>query len=307
MFQITDLYYNFWKRDFKNFSGIFAETVTPKEAAWLEDYRETFSFYAFTIVLSGKIKIKYDGENISLTKDILHLYLPGSEFALIEVSTDYKAICVISDEGYLMDLPCMERLLALTYSPELLKLKGCLQLTEEEYIRMTKLFTLLEYYSACSLEYKSNCIKEAFSILIYDLSGILEINKKEKIVSENLERIFFKFFQLLKENFRTQHEIKFYSDKLGITPEYLSRIVRKITGKTIIHFINRMLITEAAWQLIHTELSMADLATYLNFATSASLSKFFKSHKGFSPLKYRLLHKNFRSNKSTCNYIKTFP
>ena len=291
MYQISDLYSNFWKRDFKNFSGIVAESITPKDAAWLEDYKESFSFYAFTLIISGKIRISYDGEIIDLTQDSFHLYLPGSEFSVIDVSEDYKALCVIADESYIMDLPCMEKFLVMTYSPDLLKLKGRLQMTVEFYRRMIKLFTLLEDYCGSDLKYKVDCINEIFSAMIYDFSGILELNKNEKIATENLVGIFFKFFQLLKENFRKQHEIRDYSDKLGITPEYLSRIVRKITGKTVMHFLNRLLVTEASRQLIHSDMSMAELASYLNFATSAGLSKFFKTHKGISPLKYRQLHK----------------
>lgn len=291
MYQITDLYSNFWKKDFRNFSGIVTETITYKDAFWLEDYKETFSFYAFTLVLSGKIRLKYDAESIDLTKETLHLYLPGTEFSVIEVSEDYRALCLIADESYIMDLSCMEKLLVITYSPSHLKLKGRLRLTDKDYERMVRLFSLIEDYSHTNFKYKVDCINEIFSALIYDFSGILELSTKDRTVTENLEGIFFKFFQLLKENFRSQHEIRFYSDKLLITPEYLSRIVRKITGKTVKHFLDRMLITEAAWQLIHTQMSMSELASYLNFATSASLSKFFKTHKGISPLKYRHFHK----------------
>ena len=292
MYHISDLYCNFWKSDLENFSGIMAKTITCKDASWLEDYKETFSFFAFTIVISRNIRIRYDGENIDLIKESIHLYLPGSEFSILEVSEDYKAICVIADESYIIDLPCMEKLLVMTYSPNLLKLKGLLKLSEKYYMRMIKLFSLIEDYSQSSLKYKVECINEIFSALIFDYSEILESHKNEKFVTENLEEIFFKFFQLLKENFRSQHEIRFYSGKLGITPEYLSRIVRKITGKTVLHFLNRMLITEASSQLIHSNISISELASYLNFATSAGLSKFFKAHKGISPLKYRQLNKN---------------
>ena len=291
MYQVSDVYSHFWKRNFTNFSGITAEAISHKDAAWLEDYKESFSFYAFTLVISGKINIKYDKEIIELTKDTFHLYLPGSEFSMIKVSDDYEAICVIEDEGYIMGLPFMEKLLVMTYSPNLLKSKGLLQLTDEYYVRMAKLFSLIENYSRATFKYKVDCINEIFSALIYDLSGILAINKKERTATENLEGIFLKFFQLLKENFRSQHEISYYSDRLGITPEYLSRIVKKISGKTVMSFLNRMLITEASRQLIHSNMSMAELASYLNFASSASLSKFFKMHKGLSPLKYRQFHK----------------
>ena len=291
MYQISDLYSNFWKSDFENFSGIVAETITYKNSAWLEDYKETFSFYALTLVIKGKIRIRYDREDIDLMEGSFHLYIPGSEFSVIKVSEDYNAICVIADEGYMMDLPFMEKLLIMTFSPSLLKLKGHLRFNNQHYGRMIKLFSLLEDYSRLTLIYTDSCINEIFSALIYDLSGILELNKKDRIATENLEGIFFKFFQLLKENFRTQHEIRFYSGKLGITPEYLSRIVRRITGKTVMHFLDRMLITEASRKLIHSDISMSELASYLNFATSASLSKFFKNHKGISPLKYRQINK----------------
>lgn len=290
MYQISDLYSNFWEKDQKNFFGIVAEAITCKDAQWLEEYKETFSFYAFTLVISGKMKIRYDGEIMELTECSFYLYLPGSEFSVIEVSEDYVAICIIAEESYIMDLSCMEKLLIMTFSPSLLKFKGRIQLTDESYSRMVKLFSLLEDYSLSTTKYRAECSNAILSALIYDISGILELYK-DRIATENLEGIFFKFFQLLKDNFRTQHEIRFYSGKLGITPEYLSRIVRKITGKTVMHFLDRMLVTEASRQLIHSRMSMAELASYLNFATSAGLSKFFKNHKGIPPLKYRQIHK----------------
>lgn len=290
MYQISEVYSNFWKRDFKKFSGIVAERISSKDASWLENYTESFSFYAFTLVISGWIKIRYDKGIIELTKNSFHLYLPGSEFSLIDVSEDYEAFCVVSDEGYILDLPCMEKLLLMIYSPGLLKLKGLFSLSESDYQRMFNLFSLIELYSRSSFKYRKECIEQTFSTLIYDLSVILELNTNLRTTTENLENLFFKFFQLLKDNFRDRHYISYYSEKLGITPEYLSRIVKKISGKTVISLLNRMLVTEASWKLIHSQMSMAEIATYLNFASSASLCKFFKTQKGISPLKYRQLH-----------------
>ncbi|MCH5229455.1 MAG: AraC family transcriptional regulator [Muribaculaceae bacterium] len=290
MYQIKDFYSNFLKRNLNNFPGIVAEKINFNDAAWLEDYKETFSFYAFTFVITGKIKINYDGETLELGRNSFHLYLPGSEFSVVEVSNDYMAICIIADESYILDLPCMEKLLVITYSPNLLKSKGHIKLNEKPSRRINCLFSLIEDYTQSLNKYKGECINDIFSALIYDFSNILEINNNNRIVTENLEWIFLKFFQLLKENFLSQHEIRHYSDKLGITPEYLSRIVKKISGKTVIHFLNRMLVTEASRQLLHSDMSMEELSEHLNFASSASLSKFFKKHKGISPLKYRQTH-----------------
>ena len=74
---------------------------------------------------------------------------------------------------------------------------------------------------------------------------------------------------------------------LNITPVYLSRVVRQVTGRTVIDYINQMLLMEASFLLQTSPMSITQIADHLHFADTPSFSKFFSRLKGVSPKEYR--------------------
>ena len=74
---------------------------------------------------------------------------------------------------------------------------------------------------------------------------------------------------------------------MNMTTTHLSRVVKQTTGRTVIEFINIMLEMEASWLLSTSDLTIAQIADRLNFATTASFDKFFQRIKGMSPKEYR--------------------
>jgi len=73
----------------------------------------------------------------------------------------------------------------------------------------------------------------------------------------------------------------------SITPVYLSRVVRQVTGPTVVDYINQMLLMEASFLLQTSPLSITQIADRLHFADTPSFSKFFSRLKGMSPKEYR--------------------
>ena len=69
--------------------------------------------------------------------------------------------------------------------------------------------------------------------------------------------------------------------------DVLSRVVRQVTGRTVIDYVNQMLMMEAAFLLRTSNLSIQQIADRLHFADTSSLSKFFLRMKGLSPREYR--------------------
>lgn len=67
----------------------------------------------------------------------------------------------------------------------------------------------------------------------------------------------------------------------------LSRVVRQVTGRTVIDYINQMLLMEASFLLRTTSMSITQIADRLHFADSPSFSKFFSRLKGLSPKEYK--------------------
>ncbi|MBQ7986983.1 MAG: helix-turn-helix transcriptional regulator, partial [Bacteroidaceae bacterium] len=65
------------------------------------------------------------------------------------------------------------------------------------------------------------------------------------------------------------------------------RVVKQTTGRTVMDYVNQMLVMEASWLLRSTDESIAQIAARLHFADQASFSKFFLRYRGQSPGAYR--------------------
>ena len=68
---------------------------------------------------------------------------------------------------------------------------------------------------------------------------------------------------------------------------YLSRVVRQVSGRTVVDYINQMLLMEASFLLRTSDQSITQIAARLHFADTPSFSKFFSRMKGLSPRDYR--------------------
>ncbi|MBP3228272.1 MAG: AraC family transcriptional regulator [Bacteroidaceae bacterium] len=106
-------------------------------------------------------------------------------------------------------------------------------------------------------------------------------------MSPRYEHLFISFIRELQAHFREHHDIRFYASRLNILPVYLSRIVRAVTGRTVIDFINQLLTMEASRLLRSTDLSATQIADRLHFADQSSFSKFFTRSKGVTPRDFR--------------------
>ena len=77
------------------------------------------------------------------------------------------------------------------------------------------------------------------------------------------------------------------ADKLNISPQYLSDMLRQHTGQTALQHIHDKVIEKAKELLTTTDLSVSEIAYQLGFEYSQSFSKLFKSKTNFSPLEFR--------------------
>lgn len=95
------------------------------------------------------------------------------------------------------------------------------------------------------------------------------------------------FLHLLYRHFRTERQIRFYADKLNVSTPYLSRMIKDISGTTVNDHIASLLYKEICNLLHQTDMSMGEIATYLNFSDQSAMTNFFKIRAGMTPLAYR--------------------
>ena len=94
------------------------------------------------------------------------------------------------------------------------------------------------------------------------------------------------FIDLVSHNF-ADHDVAFYSERLSITPQYLTRIVREFSANTPSGFISEMLYAEARNMLASTGMTVLQIATSLGFADQSSFGKFFKRCSGLTPSEFK--------------------
>ena len=101
------------------------------------------------------------------------------------------------------------------------------------------------------------------------------------------EEVFTAFLRLVPDNFILHRDLQFYADRLNITTTYLSRIVRQMSGRTVVDFLNQSLAAEASLRLKTTNRTITQLADDFHFSDQAAFTKFFTRMKGMSPKEYR--------------------
>ena len=99
--------------------------------------------------------------------------------------------------------------------------------------------------------------------------------------------LFHKYVSLVREHFRTQHNVSFYAGQMCITTRYLSTIVRNVSGESPKDVIDRMMVLEMKLLLRSTGLSIQEIASRLHFPDQSYMGRYFRKHTGESPSEYR--------------------
>lgn len=84
--------------------------------------------------------------------------------------------------------------------------------------------------------------------------------------------------------------VKYFAAKLGFSPDYLSDLLSKYTGKTTQEHIHLKLVDRAKALLWSTEKTVSEIAYLLGFEHPSHFSKLFKSKTGVAPKEFRNSH-----------------
>lgn len=288
MYRLSDYLQDVWKVSPLPQCDLICAEADAESMLVSNRMHDTLACYAFMIVNSGWLKIVSNGREQTLQRNDLYIYTPGFSISIVEGSDDFRCICLVADESLTFETPIIRNMIRAAYFPvvELHEPIVTLSEAQAEHIRQS-MRVMIDYLKSNHL-FKENCLQMLYSVFLLDLMNIREQQKIHK--DDHLERaeeLFVDFIRLIPQHFIEHHNISFYADQLNITPIYLSRVVKKITGRTVVDYINQMLLMEASWLLLRTDKSIAQIATQLHFADQASFSKFFARLKGITPKAYR--------------------
>lgn len=145
-----------------------------------------------------------------------------------------------------------------------------------------------EFKDAETAVYKLRRVEE-------NLLGIID-----RLVSER-EQISQKYTEIIVRTAKSHME-EAYSDmelsigkmaeEIGVTPNYLSRIFKDVTGESCIEFLTRLRLEEAKRFLAQTSMKSYEIAERTGYHNPNYFSALFKKYAGCSPKEYRERMKN---------------
>lgn len=90
--------------------------------------------------------------------------------------------------------------------------------------------------------------------------------------------------EALPENFRS---VGYYADLLSVHPNHLNAAVKRVTGNTASGLIHERIIGLAKTLLLHTDLSIKEIAFRLSFNEPTHFGSFFKKYTKQTPAEFR--------------------
>lgn len=251
--------------------------------------------YLAAYCFAGEIECTVNLTKYKLTKGMLLLVLPGnivrisdsnlseqiyySKFTIINVASDF-----LSNVGLDINKLFIETLTVLK--------NPCFMLYEEETMLLEKYVNLITDIINSDTKYCRESISSLISSVFYQFAGFmykskLKTDEKLPIRSNRHKYMFEQFLQLVGENHSKERMVSFYADKLCVTPKYLSRIVKEVSGKTAPEWIDDFIILTSKHLLKHSSLSIKEIAIKLNFQSQSFFFRFFKRITGITPTQYR--------------------
>lgn len=240
--------------------------------------------------LQGESQMSVDYYPYKIAANNFLIITPAHLVQATGMSPDFKAKVLIIDPEFLQQLRPHDVSPSISNFMEMRK-HPVTQFTSEEMQHVLKYVALIkEKIHLHNHLLHPAVMKVTFMTFLLELFNII-LGKYEALApakpSSRREEILNNFLELLLEHCKEEHEVSYYADKLFITPQYLSLVLKDITGKTANVLIDQAIVMEAKLLLRSQDYTIQQIADILHFADQSTFGKFFKKNVGVSPLEYK--------------------
>lgn len=136
--------------------------------------------------------------------------------------------------------------------------------------------------------------------MVYDIFQFHSGQNGEERISDRAGFIVGELMRLLSEGVSSIHrEVSWYAKHLNVSEKYLSATVKRMTGGSVMSYIDRHTIPILKKHLDNPALSLSQIADMMNFTSLSYFSRYCKKHLGMSPSAYRSGHRLTPNNERT--------
>lgn len=274
-------------RDTNKRSLLFQVEVFDANRHFKVSYPHRHDFYEVLYLINGSGNHIIDNESYQIKPPCIFFMSPGQAHKL-ELSHDIEGyIFLFTSEFYLLQNTNKNRLLEFPFFFSVEQNNPPLYLKEQENIDFLK--TL--FIKGCKeIEKTNNCsdeiVRSLLDLILLTCDQLYPAHLRS-LHSTKGHILVKKFLYLIEENYQNNLRVNDYANMLAITPNHLTQLVKQVTRKTSIELMQEKLIVEVKRLLIHTNMTITEIAELMNFPDQSYFSKYFKKISGCSPIQYR--------------------
>lgn len=268
----------------KNF--IIVDNLDPNSSMMIRERKEIYNgqYTYVTIVLSGKLKIKLNGNEIEVNANEYLVVMPCVKVEILEskcrfvgfLTKSYIVNDVYHNVGVaysaLSNCFCFHHH---KFNPKQIEtLYKCYLIMKREHLRE-------DYYM------KEFTMRALLAIYLTNLHSFLSDHEEISHFKNTRQRILFnKFLKELSDNYTEERSVQFYAQKLGITSKYLSTITSVYTGEPASAAIDKFVVFRIQQLLYSGEMNIKTISEKLHFPTQSFFGRYYKRVTGVSPRDY---------------------
>ena len=272
--------------------GVMGECIAANSESEIQAFRFPSRIDAFVIGVGtqGENTGTLNLQEYRLKKDSLFLFGPKN-ILQIQSNNQFRAhVIVISPELLGRINIDTKRMMPLFLQ---FAMHPCLELTPTESHALRSFIAMVEQeLRNPETDFSQDIIGGLIAATIYKVGDILnhylaEHPEVDNPVHNRAEEYFKQFTQLLGEHYIHERSVGFYARQLCITPKYLTTLIKRISGKSVSEWIDSYVILEAKTLLKYSNMSVQEIAYYLNFPNQSFFGSYFKRNTGMSPSQYK--------------------
>lgn len=248
------------------------------------------------LCVEGEMKVSIDTKTFQLTPSSLMIVSPHLNVKLGSLSEDFRCYVITIQQELLTKAFYVKNILSIK---SILYQSPVIRLDEKAMALFVHYFSFLAQIHERLKGDHPEIIRCHLMALLMSLNALYKSHEIE-VFDETLTRsqiICHDFVELVRKHYAKERQLKFYAEKLFITPKHLMAVIKKNLGKNPKSFIDEALIADAKLQLKTTDLSVKQICDRLNFPNPSFFGKYFKQHVGMSPNAYRKgISKNFETS-----------
>ncbi|KAA2367653.1 AraC family transcriptional regulator [Alistipes shahii] len=272
--------------------GIMGECIAANSASEMEIFRFPSRLNALIIGVGteGETSLTSNLQEFRLKKDSLFIFSP-KHILQVQSNNRFKAHLIVIAPDFLKRINIdTKRMMPLFLQFGSLP---CMELTQAESQSLRSFISMVEQeLKGSETDFSSEIIGGLIAATIYKVGDILthyltEHPEVDSPIHNRAEEYFRQFIELLGEHYKHERSVGFYARQLCITPKYLTTLIKRISGKSVSEWIDNYVILEAKTLLKYSNMSVQEIAYYLNFPNQSFFGSYFKRNAGMSPSQYK--------------------